>query len=101
MARGKPGAPVSGAAIGKRGQRLKWANTCRRVVLRPIIRCGHFMVSLPNDEHGTEMENMVQGYDDAQDSDKEMEESAKAFNEMLESSKRPLHEHTKLCQLDA
>ena len=48
MARGKPGAPVYGAAIGKRGQRLKWANTCRRVVLRPIIRCGHFMVSLPN-----------------------------------------------------
>ena len=25
MARRKPGAPVSGAAIGKRGQRLKWA----------------------------------------------------------------------------
>ena len=46
------------------------------------------------DEHGTEMENMVQGYDDARDSDEEMEESAKAFNEMLESSKRTLHEHT-------
>ena len=30
-----------------------------------------------------------------------MEESAKAFNEMLESSKRPLHEHTELCHLDA
>ena len=30
-----------------------------------------------------------------------MEESAKAFDEMLESSKRPLHEHTELCQLDA
>ena len=43
---------------------------------------------------------MVQGYDDARDSDEEMEESAKAFNEMLESSKRPLHEHTEICQLD-
>ena len=53
------------------------------------------------DEHGTEMENMVQDFDDARDSDEEMEESAKAFNEMLESSKRPLHEHTELCQLDA
>ena len=53
------------------------------------------------DEHGTGMENMVQDYDDARDSDEEMEESAKAFNEMLESSKRPLHEHTELCQLDA
>ena len=30
-----------------------------------------------------------------------MEESAKAFYEMLESSKRPLHEQTELCQLDA
>ena len=27
--------------------------------------------------------------------------SAKTFNEMLESSKCPLHEHTELCQLDA
>ena len=53
------------------------------------------------DEHGTGMENMVQDYDDARDSDEEMEESAKAFNEMLASSKRPLHEHTELCQLDA
>ena len=53
------------------------------------------------DEHGTGMENMVQDWDDARDSDEEMEESAKAFNEMLESSKRPLHEHTELCQLDA
>ena len=51
------------------------------------------------DEHGTGMENMVQDYDDARDSDEEMEESAKAFNEMLDSSKRPLHEHTELCQL--
>ena len=41
------------------------------------------------DEHGTGMENMVQDFDDARDSDEEMEESAKAFNEMLESSKRP------------
>ena len=38
------------------------------------------------DEHGTGMENMVQDFDDARDSDEEMEESAKAFNEMLESS---------------
>ena len=53
------------------------------------------------DEHGTGIEDMVQDFDDARDSDDEMEESAKAFNEMLESSKRPLHEHTELCQLDA
>ena len=110
MARGKLGAPVSDAAIGKKGQRLKWVNTCRRMVLRPIIQCGKFMVTLPNvtemrwiimQDYGAGMENMVQDYDDARDSDEEMEESAKAFNEMLESSKRPLHEHTELCQLDA
>ena len=53
------------------------------------------------DEHGTGIDDMVQDFDDAWDSDDEMEESAKAFNEMLESSKRPLHEHTKLCQLAA
>ena len=53
------------------------------------------------DENGTGMEDMVQNIDDARDSDEEMEESAKAFTEMLESSKRPLHEHTELCQLDA
>ena len=53
------------------------------------------------DEHGTGIEDMVQDFDDARDSDDEMEESAKAFNDMLESSKRPLHEHTELCQLDA
>ena len=45
------------------------------------------------DEHGTRMQDMVQDFDDARDSDNEMEESAKAFNEMLESSKHPLHEH--------
>ena len=45
------------------------------------------------DEHGTGMEDMVHDFDDARDSDDEMEESAKAFNEMLESSKRPLHKH--------
>ena len=49
------------------------------------------------DEHGTGMEDMVQDFDDARDSNDEMEESAKAFNEMLESSKHPLHEHTELC----
>ena len=53
------------------------------------------------DEHGTGMQDMVQDFDDARDSDDEMEESAKAFNEMLESSKRPLHKHAELCQLDA
>ena len=53
------------------------------------------------DEHGTGIEDMVQDFDDARDSDDEMEESAKAFYEMLESSKRPLHEHTELCKLDA
>ena len=37
-------------------------------------------------EHGTGMEDMVQDFDDAWDSDDEMEESAKAFNEKLESS---------------
>ena len=35
------------------------------------------------DEHGTGMEDMVQDFDDARDSDNEMEESAKSFNEML------------------
>jgi uncharacterized protein YuzB (UPF0349 family) len=53
------------------------------------------------DEHGTGMEDMVEDFDDARDSDDETEESAKAFNDMLESSKCPLHEHTELCQLDA
>ena len=52
-------------------------------------------------EHGTGIEDMVEDFDDARDSDDEMEESAKAFNDMLESSKCPLHEHTELCQLDA
>jgi hypothetical protein len=47
------------------------------------------------------MEDMVEDFDDARDLDDEMEESAKAFNDMLESSKRPLHGHTELCQLDA
>ena len=53
------------------------------------------------DEHGTGTTDMVQDFDDARDMDEEMEESAKAFTEMLESSKRPLHEHIELCQLDA
>ena len=53
------------------------------------------------DEHGTGMQDMVQDFDDARDSDDEMEESAKDFNEMLESSKHPLHKHTELFQLDA
>ena len=53
------------------------------------------------DEHDTGMQDMVQDFDDARDSDDEIEESGKAFNEMLESSKRPLHKHIELCQLDA
>ena len=44
---------------------------------------------------------MVQDFDDAQDEDDEMEESANAFYAMLESSKRPLHAHTEVWQLDA
>ena len=59
------------------------------------------MVHCHTDEHGTGMEDMVQDFDDARDSDEEMEESAKAFTKMLESLKRPLHEHTELSQLDA
>ena len=55
------------------------------------------MVRRHADEHGTGMEDMVQDFDDPRDSDDEMEESAKALNEMLESSKHPLHEHTELC----
>ena len=43
------------------------------------------MVRRHTDEHGTGMEDMVQDFDDAWGSDDEMEESAKAFNEMLES----------------
>ena len=39
------------------------------------------------DEHGTGMQDLVQEIDDARDSEDEMEESAKAFNEMLDSSK--------------
>ena len=38
------------------------------------------------DEHGTGIADMVQDFDGARDSDEEMEESAKAFTEMLESS---------------
>ena len=53
------------------------------------------------DEYGTGTADMVQDFDDARDLDEEMEESAKAFTEMLESSKHPVHEHTELCQLDA
>ncbi|KAI5022428.1 hypothetical protein ZWY2020_059158 [Hordeum vulgare] len=53
------------------------------------------------DEHGTGIEDLVQDFDDARDSDDEMEESANAFYEMMESSKRPLDEQTELCQLDA
>ena len=55
------------------------------------------MVRRCTDEHGTGTADMVQDFDGAQDSDKEMEESAKAFTEMLESSKHPLHEHIELC----
>ena len=59
------------------------------------------MVRHRTDEYGTRTADMVQDFDDARDSDEEMEESAKAFTEMLESSKHTLHEHTELRQLDA
>ena len=59
------------------------------------------MVRQCTDEYGTGIEDMVQDFDDARDEDDEMEESAKSFYEMLESSKRPLHAHTELCQIDA
>ena len=62
---------------------------------------GPEVVHRRTDEHGTGTADMVQDFDDARDSDEEMEESAKAFTQMLESSKRLLHEHTELCQLDA
>ena len=51
------------------------------------------MVRRRTDEHGTGTAYMMQDFDDARDSDEEMEESVKAFTEMLESSKRPLHKH--------
>ncbi|KAI4991382.1 hypothetical protein ZWY2020_039753 [Hordeum vulgare] len=60
----------------------------RRLLYAEVIR-------RHTDEHGTWIEDMVQDFDDARDSDDEMEESAKAFYEMLESSKRPLHKQTK------
>ena len=53
------------------------------------------------DDYGTGIEDMVNDFDDARNKDEQMEESAKAFYAMLESSKRPLHEHTKISQLDA
>ena len=49
------------------------------------------------DDYGTRIEDMVQDFDDVRDEDDEMEESVKAFNDMLESSKHPLHGHTDLC----
>src|ERR1041385_875240 len=53
------------------------------------------------DEYGTGIKDMVQDFDDARDEDDEMEETAKAFYEMLESSKHPLHALTELFQVDA
>ncbi len=41
------------------------------------------MIHRRTDEHGTEIEDMVQDFDDARNSDDVMEESAKAFYEML------------------
>ena len=43
------------------------------------------------------IEDMVNDFDDAHHEDEENEESEKAFNAMLESSKRPLHGHNELC----
>ncbi|KAI5012459.1 hypothetical protein ZWY2020_024725 [Hordeum vulgare] len=47
------------------------------------------------DEHGTGIEDMVQDFDDARDSEDEMEEYAKAFYEMLESSKHDMEDGNK------
>ena len=67
---------------------------------KSVGRTREEVVRQRTDEYGTEIEDMVQDFDDARDEDDEMEESVKAFYEMLESSKRPLHAHTELCQLD-
>ena len=85
MSKRKPGTLVSGAAIAKRRQRLKWANTCRKSGFTPDYTAWTFhgesaqrdraeVDHRRTDKHGTRMENMVQDYDDARDSDKEMEE---------------------------
>ena len=64
--------------------------SAQRARAEVVLRC--------TNKHGTGMEDMVQNFDDARDSDDEMEESPKAFNDMLESSKHPLQENTQLCQ---
>ena len=55
---------------------ISW-QVCQRPRAEVLRRC--------TDEHVIGMEDMVQNFDDARDSDEEMEEYAKAFNEMLES----------------
>ena len=61
----------------------------------------HEVVRQRIEDCGTGIEDMVNDYNDARHEDEEPEETAKAFYAMLESSKLPLHAHTKLCQLDA
>lgn len=107
MAREKTGAPVLSATTFHRGQRVKWVNTSRsRVTPDYTVWTFHGesvqhiradVVRRRIDEHGTGVEDIVQDFDDARDSDDKMKESAKAFNEMSESSKRHLHVHTELC----
>src|SRR3954465_9789697 len=112
MVREKPGAPALGVTTINGRQRWIWVNTCRSGVFKPEYMVWTFhgesggrrreeVVRQRTDEYGTGIEDMVQDFDDARDEDDDMEESVKAFCEMLESSKRPLHAHTELCQLDA
>ena len=112
MASKKHGAPVLTATTIKRQTEVVMGKHLQRRGFTPNYTVWTFhgesdqrtraeVIRRRTDEHGTGIEDMVQDFDDARDSDDEMEESAKAFYEMLESSKRPLHEHTELCQLDA
>ena len=61
----------------------------------------HEVVRQRIEDCGTGIEDMVDDFNDARHEDDELEETVKAFYAMLESSKLPLHGHTKLCQLDA
>ena len=67
---------------------------CAQRARAEVVRCRTY-------DHGIGTADMVQDFEDARYSDEEMAEPAEAFTGMLESSKRPLHEHTELCQLDA
>src|SRR6266542_145253 len=55
-----------------------------------------------NDIEGPRVGDMIDDYHDAQlPEDEEPKEIAKAYLHMLESANKPLHEHTKMSQLDA